>query len=214
MNISHTFIDLDDTIYPSSSGVWQMIKQRVYLYMESRFGIPREQGVEVSKNFVNKYGTTYKGLCEFYKVDEDDYFDFVHDIPLESALSYDAQLDHALRVIPGEKYILTNATSPHARRVLTAMKVEHHFQRIIDIKDMKPYCKPAAEAFEIAIKIAGAPSAHSCVFIDDLENNTRGALKLGFHAILFGKKEKTEGCSAAYENWQQIEKHLLNGSSI
>ena len=179
--------------------------------MESRYGIPSDQAVEISRNFVNTYGTTYKGLSAFYTVDEDDYFNFVHDIPLESALRYDAQLDHALGVIPGNKFILTNATSPHARRVLSIMKVDHHFDGIIDIKDMKPYCKPQAEAFEIAIKIAGAPSAQSCVFVDDLENNTRGALKLGFHAILIGKPAKTDGCSAAFENWQQIEKHLLNG---
>ena len=209
MNITHFFIDLDDTIYPAQSGVWKLIKERVYLFMGARYGIPYDDAVLQSRNYVQTFGTTFKGLSEYYPIDQDDYFNFVHDIPLEEHLKFDPDLVHALNVLPGEKFILTNATSPHARRVLACLKVADQFNGIIDIKDMAPSCKPHADAFQKALEIAGNPDPANCVFVDDLENNTRGAMRLGFHAVLFGKTQKTDGCSAALLDWKQVESHLL-----
>lgn len=209
MNITHSFIDLDDTIYPAQSGVWKLIKERIYLFMGARYDIPYDDAVALSRNYVQTFGTTFKGLSEHYPIDQDDYFNYVHDIPLEDHLTYDPDLVHALTALPGEKFILTNATSSHARRVLVCLQVADHFSGIIDIKDLAPSCKPHSDAFQKALQIAGNPDPINCVFVDDLENNTRGAMKLGFHAILFGKTQKTDGCSAALMDWKQVESHLL-----
>lgn len=208
MRITNSFIDLDDTIYPSKSGIWQLIKSRVYLFMEQKYGIPYDEAILLSRQYVNDYGTTYKGLCKYHTIDEDEYFNFVHDVPIEEYLTYDSNLVKALENIPGNKYILTNATSPHARRVLNKLNVAHYFNGIIDIKDMAPYCKPAPEAFKKALTIAGEDDPTHCLFVDDLENNTNGAMKLGFHSILFGKTQKTSGCDAAFDNWADIELYV------
>lgn len=176
--------------------------------MFEKYNIPYEQAVTLSKNYVNDYGTTYKGLCHFYEVDEDEYFNFVHDIPVEDHLKYDPDLDFTLASLPGSKYILTNATSPHASRVLNVLKVSKYFSGIIDIKDMAPFCKPAVEAFKKSLEIAGNPHPAHCVFVDDLENNTLGAMKVGFHSILFGRSHINTNCHAAFENWGELGKYL------
>jgi pyrimidine 5'-nucleotidase len=215
MKLTTYFFDLDDTIYPSISGIWQLIKQRVYLFMDEKYGIPHDEAVELSRRFVNEYGTTYKGLCNFYTVNEDDYFDFVHNIPIEDHLIYDPDLVATLEALPGKKFILTNATSPHAIRVLDRLRVSHFFTNIIDIKDMAPYCKPSPEAFAKALAIAGNPPAERCLMVHDLENNTKGAMQVGFHSILFGKTETTPNCHAAFDNWREIGTYLkeMNNAS-
>ena len=212
MDFTHTFIDLDETIYPNSSGVWRLIKQRVYNYMQNKFGIPVEAAVDLSRRYVDEYGTTFKGLQAHHTFDPDEYFNFIHDVPLDQHLEYDPALVHALQNIPGEKYILTNGTAPHVRRVLDYLKVTDFFNGIIDIKDMDPFNKPNPEAFEIALKIAGNPDPKKCVFVDDLENNTRGALKMGFISILFGKVGSPGGCTASAMDWAQVEQILMGDS--
>jgi len=44
--------------------------------------------------------------------------------------------------------------------------------------------KPDPEIYRAALRKAGAPPA-SCVFIDDMEENVRGAAALGLHTILY-----------------------------
>jgi FMN phosphatase YigB (HAD superfamily) len=39
----HTiFFDLDDTIYPNSTGLWQAIRMRIGLYMKERLKLSEE----------------------------------------------------------------------------------------------------------------------------------------------------------------------------
>jgi FMN phosphatase YigB (HAD superfamily) len=43
MRFSTLFFDLDDTLYPNSTGLWNAIKHRMTLYMHERLGIPAEK---------------------------------------------------------------------------------------------------------------------------------------------------------------------------
>ena len=37
------FFDLDDTLYPSASGLWEAIRQRMTTYMEERLGFSADE---------------------------------------------------------------------------------------------------------------------------------------------------------------------------
>jgi putative hydrolase of the HAD superfamily len=188
MPFTTVFFDLDDTLYPASSGVWKIIKERMNVYMHERLGIDREAIPALREKLFREYGTTLRGLQAHYPVNTDEYLAYVHDIPLHEYLHPDPMLRAMLDSLPYRKLIFTNADAAHAQRTLAALGLENCFSAIVDIKAVSPYCKPMQAAFEIALGIAGEPDARCCVMLDDLPATIQAARKFGFYSILFGQE--------------------------
>lgn len=184
---STLFFDLDETLYPASCGLWELIKDRMNLFMETQVGIPTALIPEVRDGYFKRYGTTLRGLQANHQVDADEYLAFVHDIPLQDYLHPDPQLRSMLLSLAQKKFIFTNADSGHAGRVLAALGLQDCFIDVIDIRLMDPWCKPMAQSFQVAQRISGAPDPHECVLLDDLPHNTREARSQGFYSILVGQ---------------------------
>jgi putative hydrolase of the HAD superfamily len=178
------FIDLDDTLYSPKTGLWQMIKDRIELYMLEKMGMEPGSISSIRRELFEKYGTTMRGLQQVYGVDEKEYLRFVHDVPVEAILTKDPGLQKILGRIPLKKYIFTNADIDHATRILNHLEVREYFHGIIDIIAMSPHCKPQQAAFETAMKIAVVRSPGQCILVDDSVNNTRVAKELGMFSVL------------------------------
>lgn len=183
----HTlFIDLDDTLYPQSSGVWDMLAARIDLYLLERMHIAPHEITPLRQHYFKTYGTTLRGLQLEHQVDMEDYLTFVHDVPIEKLLSADMALKQALLDCPLEKIILTNSDLRHAKRVLKALGIQTCFSRIIDINALAPYCKPQPEAFSKALQLASLSTAQGCMLFDDSIRNLHAAQSLGFTCIQVG----------------------------
>lgn len=180
------FIDLDDTLYPADSGVWQDIRNRIDLYMRDVLGIPAAEVNALRQDLFARYGTTLRGLEASMQVDTADYLRFVHDVPLSRYLTPNPELRQILSGYPARKFIFTNGDRLHALRVLEVLELSDIFDGIIDITMLSPYCKPMPEAFDIALKFAGNPQAQQCVFIDDAPRNLIAAHSRQFQTILVG----------------------------
>ena len=111
------FFDLDETLYPSSSGLWLAIRERINAFMHERMGFPPEQIEALREEYFREYGTTLRGLQANYSVDMDEYLAFVHDLPLEAHLHPDPELRGVIEALPARKFIFTNADCAHANRV-------------------------------------------------------------------------------------------------
>jgi len=196
MRFSTIFVDLDDTLYPSSTGLWEAIKDRIILYMDERMGLPKEEIEPLRHRLFHQYGTTLRGLQTEFQVDEKDYLFFVHDIPLEKYLVPDPGLRHMLEILPAHKMIFTNANAAHAERVIACMELEDVFDVIIDVYALKPYCKPMRESFELAMQIAGEDLSQHCALVDDLPLNTRMARQQGIFSVLVGEYEAGQDADA------------------
>jgi putative hydrolase of the HAD superfamily len=191
------FFDLDDTLYPPSTGLWEAIAGRINLYMIEKMGLTPEQAVSTRQKYFREFGTTLRGLQANHKIDTDDYLAFVHDVPLDQYIHLDPNLRAAIEGLPGRKFIFTNSDTPHAGRVLNAVGLQGLFDGIIDVHTIAPYCKPMPEAFGLALKAAGSPDPHTCVLLDDQERITKAASALGFHTILVGKESPNGNADAA-----------------
>jgi putative hydrolase of the HAD superfamily len=178
--------DLDDTLYSQDSGVWDMVRVRINQYLEEKMGFPLEQVGPLRQRLYQQYGTTLRGLQAEYAVDMDDYLDYVHDIPLETILQPDPQLNLVLNQLPQRKIIFTNASAAHARRVLQALAIESHFSKIVDIYAVKPFCKPDQEAFHKTLALINEPP-ENCLLIDDSHKNLETAQILGMSAVSIGR---------------------------
>jgi putative hydrolase of the HAD superfamily len=204
MRFSTLFFDLDDTLYPSSTGLWEAIKERISRYMRDRMGLPEKDVPTLREQYLRMYGTTLRGLQARHNVDAEDFLAFVHDLPLKDYLTPNPIQRAVIASLPSRKLIFTNADVHHARRVLAALQLDDLFESIVDIHAVAPYCKPMPESFAIAQELADEPDPRKCVMIDDLPRTTRAALEAGMASILYGTEEPTAEASGVFKDWNDL----------
>ncbi len=204
MRFTTLFFDLDDTLYPSSSGLWHAIKDRMNLYMLERLGVPEKDVPVLREQYFKMYGTTLRGLQERHNVDKEDFLAFVHDLPLKDYLTPNPILREVIASLPTRNFIFTNADISHARRVLAALQLDDLFGTVVDVNAVAPYCKPMPESFAIAMDLADEPDPRKCVMIDDLPRTTRAALNVGMASLLYGCQEPTEDASGVFTDWTHL----------
>ncbi|MEW5872372.1 MAG: pyrimidine 5'-nucleotidase [Chloroflexota bacterium] len=189
MPYTSIFFDLDDTIYPNQSGLWEAIRARMSQYMFERLGLPWERIPELRHDYFTTYGTTLRGLQKHYQVDADDYLAYVHDLPLEQYLQPSPALGPLLRSLPQRRWIFTNADADHARRVLSFLGILDCFEGIVDVRAIEFACKPETIAYQRALALAGQPEPARCVLLDDSPYNLAPARQMGFTTVLVGQHE-------------------------
>ena len=183
--LRYALFDLDNTLYPPDSGLWEAIGARIDRYMTERMGLPPAEAALIRRRFLKTFGTTLNGLRLEYAVDPVDYLDFVHDLPLDQYLSPMPALDAMLGRLPQVKVIFTNADASHAQRVLDRLGIRRHFAHIIDILTLNYVNKPEQQAYQRALELLAAEPAE-CVFIEDTPHNLLPAHDLGMCTVLVG----------------------------
>jgi putative hydrolase of the HAD superfamily len=204
MRFTTLFFDLDDTLYPSSTGLWSAIKSRMNLYMIERLGIPEQDVPFLREQYFKMYGTTLRGLQERHNVDKEEFLAYVHDLPLGDYLAPNPVVREVIACLPTRNLIFTNADVPHAQRVLRALQLEDLFEIVVDVNAVTPYCKPMPESFAIAMDLADEPDPRKCVMIDDLPRTTRAALSLGMASLLYSCNDPTEDASGVFTDWTHL----------
>jgi len=202
-------IDLDDTTYPTSIGVWPILTERVFKYMQDVVGIPEDEIPEKRERLFEQHGTTMRGLNIEYGIDVHDYLQYVHGVDLSHVIEPDANLKVALSSLPQNKWIFTNASRQHANNVLGLLGIADLFIGVIDVLDTEPWCKPHPEAFEIALKLAGGTAPAETLFVDDLEVNLDAARKLGIQTLRVSARE-VESSHPVINNLAELPTYLSN----
>jgi len=189
VNYQTIFFDLDDTLYNKESGVWQAVRARIEMYMHERLGIPWADIPALRNEYLQNYGTTLRGLSTRYQIDVDDYLVYVHDVPIEDMIPANPELAEMLARLPQRKWVFTNASLAHARRVLSALGISAQFDGILDIHAMAYHSKPDAGVYRLALETAGERQASHSLFIDDRWANLEPAKKMGAGTVLVGNSE-------------------------
>jgi putative hydrolase of the HAD superfamily len=187
MGFTTLYFDLDDTLYPSDTGLWDAIGNRMNTYMQKVIDKPMEEIAVIRRSYLEQYGTTLRGLLENYKIDASDYLAYVHDLPLEEYIQPDPLLRDLLISLPQKRWIFTNADHNHAGRVLKVLGLEDCFNGIIDILAVDFVSKPNKFAYQRALAIAGEKNTSACVIFDDSMRNLSTAEEMGFYTVLVSK---------------------------
>uniref|UniRef100_A0A1J3D9I5 Uncharacterized protein C24B11.05 n=1 Tax=Noccaea caerulescens TaxID=107243 RepID=A0A1J3D9I5_NOCCA len=146
--------DLDDTLYPLSTGISRECGKNIKDYMVEKLGIPNDKIVELSNLLYKNYGTTMAGLRAIgYNFDYDEYHSFVHGrLPYDN-IKPDPVLRSLLLSLPLRKVIFTNADRVHAAKALKKLGLEDCFEGIICFETLNPTHKNVAyndsEIFDI-----------------------------------------------------------------
>ena len=212
MKYTTIFFDLDDTLYPASTGLWHAIKERMNIYMRDRMGFDPADIPHIREKYYLQYGTTLRGLQANHEIDVEDYLAFVHDLPLKDYIQPNPALCDVIASLGTRNLIFTNADAAHARRVLKALALDECFEGIVDVNAVAPYCKPMPESFQIALRMAGESDPSRCVMIDDLPRTTQAARESGLFSILYGQDTPHPDADAALTDWHALSS-ILNGRS-
>lgn len=184
--------DIDNTMYPKNSGVMEAISRRISAYMVERLGMDRAQVRKLRPRYWKEYGTTLRGLYVESGIDPEAYLSYVHDFSVGEMLAPNPELDRVLGSLPWRKVILTSASSEHAHRVLTALGVRQHFERLFGIRDTGYVCKPHPSAYRSVLDALNI-SAELSIMLDDSIANLRAAGALGMTTVLVGPDHDEDG---------------------
>jgi len=185
-------LDLDDTLYPADSGVWEAIGERINAFMVERVGIDPGEAPRLRQMYFREYGTSLNGLRRLHGADPLEYLRYVHDIRLEHYLAPDPDLRRMLERLAVPPVVFTNADQAHARRVLGILGVDDLVPRIVDIVALEWVNKPEPEAYRRAMRLCGQTDPRACLVVDDQIRNLRPAAELGMGTVLVGR-ERSQG---------------------
>ncbi|XP_057972113.1 uncharacterized protein LOC131160445 [Malania oleifera] len=164
--------DLDDTLYPLSSGLATACRNNIEDYMIEKLGIEKEKIPNLCSLLYKNYGTTMAGLRAIgYDFDYDEYHSFVHGrLPYEN-LKPDPVLRSILLSLPLRKVIFTNADKIHAAKVLGKLGLEDCFEGIICFETLNPTHKPAVSDDEDDAEFVGSrlTTASTTTFLSNFE---------------------------------------------
>lgn len=178
------FFDLDDTLYPRGSTLMAAIGVNITRFVEIRLNVSPEHAAALRRHWRDTYGTALRGMSEEgYEFDREAFFEFVHDVPVETLLTPDPAVRKAVSRIPLRRAVLTNSNIEHAERVLKRLDLADCFEQVIDIRALSYVNKPYPEAFRSACELMGV-DAEEAILVEDTPVNTIAARELGMATIL------------------------------
>ncbi|PIX53514.1 MAG: pyrimidine 5'-nucleotidase [Zetaproteobacteria bacterium CG_4_9_14_3_um_filter_54_145] len=175
-------IDLDNTLYAADSGVFARMDKRMTAFVANELGVDHSEADRLRVKYWQEYGTTLRGMMLHHGMEAEPFLHDVHDINAHEILQPDPALDAALGRLPGRKVIHTNGIHEHAGRILDALGIAHHFQRIYDIRFNHYIPKPSAETLSRLISMEASVPARTLV-VDDMADNLAAARELGCKTV-------------------------------
>ncbi|KAF7818064.1 haloacid dehalogenase-like hydrolase [Senna tora] len=212
--------DMDDTLYPLSTGLNLACRKNIQDYMLEHLHMEESQVPKMCLDLYKEYGTTMAGLKALdYEFDNDDFHAYVHGRLPYDKLKPDLVLRNLLLSMPQRKIIFTNADQTHAVEVLKRLGLEECFEGIICFETLNPpkqvnnesdsriLCKPSVEAIEAAIRIADVDPKKT-IFFDDSARNIASGKVAGLHTVIVGCSDLVPGADYALRSIHNIKEAL------
>ncbi len=184
MSIQAILFDLDNTLYPASSGLVSHVEQRIMRFVMEQMQVDAATALEMCQSYYATYGTTLQGLqSHFGGVEPEAYLNYIHDVPIEEFITPNPQLVEMLVELPVRKIIFTNSVRDYAERVLDHMGILDQFERIFDVRYFNLVGKPDPAAYIHIVEWLGL-SGNEVIMIEDSRMNLPPAKALGMTTIL------------------------------
>lgn len=173
--------DLDNTLYPASSGLFNQIDLRMRSYIADLLDLEPDQASRVQKSYFEEYGTTLRGLMVRHGIEPRAFLDYVHDIDLAPVPPSPA-LAGALGRLDGRLLVFTNGTTGHAERIMERLGVGHLFESVFDIEAAGYVPKPDPGVYrDLVARFRLDP--RRTVMVEDIARNLVPAATLGMTTV-------------------------------
>lgn len=180
--------DLDNTLYPYSTGMYQHINTLMNLYLEKKLKISMIEVDYLRKKYIQLYGTTLQGMMVHHQTDPTEFLTEIHSFNIGNFLNPQFQLYEFLQNLSGKKYIFTNSPNFYAKKVLKTLEIDSNFEDIFSIETFHYLGKPNPNAYTIVIN--NFNKEESFCLVDDEPANILYAQKIGMKTCFVDSKKK------------------------
>ena len=183
--IQYLLLDLDNTLYPKSSGLGKFMGDRMGEFMVRHLDVTHDRAAELRRSGLARHGTTLKWLMQEHDLTEiEEFIEFVHPTNLGEFLTDEDRRTarDTLDEIDLPASILTNAPIEHAERVLQWLGIRGRFEHVFDIRFNRLAGKPEPSAYNRALENARA-EPNTTLFADDVLQYLLPFRDLGGHAV-------------------------------
>lgn len=199
IEVDTLIFDIDDTLYPVSSGFSDHRNDAVPKFMVANLGFASEEAAEkLRTEYFKKYHSSNKGLIvaeqegrlpegkHFDKDDLDRYW--AENLQFETYIKPNEEFLKVLGEFSaaGFKMILfSNSTRRYVMKCCDVLKLRPFFSddRIFAVDDVLPACKPEVAAFNKVLDSVGSTAAKAVMFEDSIKN-CRAAKAMGMGTVL------------------------------
>ena len=193
-HIESWIFDLDNSLYPASANLFELIDIRMGQYIERLLGCDAAEARRVQKQHFRDHGTTLAGLMRTHGVDPHDFLEFVHDIDL-ARISADSDLVRSIDRLPGRKFVFTNGDAGYAARVLDKLGLANLWDGLHDIHAMDYVPKPDPRAYGAMCEHHRIDPARA-LFVEDMARNLKPAKILGMTTVWIDNGSEQAGYGA------------------
>ena len=180
-HIEDWIFDLDNTLYPASAKLFDLIDERMGAYVGRVVGCDAVEAKRIQKQYFRDHGTTLSGLIEHHGVDPNHFLDDVHAIELDRIGPND-RLSLGLAKLPGRKFVFTNGNREYADRVLATIGIDDHFHGLVDIGDCGFLPKPNAHGYRLLVDRFDIQPERA-ILVEDMAKNLKPAKAMGMTTV-------------------------------
>ena len=188
--------DLDNTLYPSDSGLFDQIRERIADFLVRRCGVDAASVAAAQQRYRDEFGSTLAGLMAEKQTEPESFLSFVHDVDY-GVFDANPKLAHALAGICGRRYIFTNGSTEHAENVLGRLGIADLFDDVFDIVRAGYVPKPKPAPYDrIVSDLELVP--HETIFVEDMACNLAPAKSRGMTTVLVAQTDGAATVEADY----------------
>ncbi|MBA0704321.1 hypothetical protein Golax_016587 [Gossypium laxum] len=191
--------DMDDTLYPLSTGFNLACRKNIEEFMLKYLNIEESEVPRMCLELYREYGTTMAGLKVLgYEFDNDEFHAYAHGrLPYET-LRPDPVLRNLLLAMPQRKIV--------SESIICFETLNHPPLQPPALKS-PILCKPSLEAFEAAIRVANLDPKKT-IFFDDSARNIASGKAAGLHTVIVGNSALVPGADHALRSIHNIKEAI------
>jgi len=191
-NVAWIF-DLDNTLHNATPHIFPHINRAMTAYLQDHLQLDAVAAGEMRRHYWQRYGATLLGLIRHHGTDPGHFLWHTHQFPdLQRMVVHEPQLRHALRRLPGRKFVFSNAPVHYARAVLRLLGISGLFDAVFSIERVRYRPKPDAYGF-LRLCRTHHLQPRRCIMVEDSLDNLRTAKRLGMKTVWVSAAERVPG---------------------
>jgi len=194
MSGSYSWIfDLDNTLHNATPHIFPHINRAMTAYLQQHLRLDEAEAGALRRHYWQRYGATLLGLIRHHDTDPRHFLWHTHQFPdLSRMVVGEPLLRHALRQLPGRKFVLSNAPVYYARAVLRVLGIEDIFDAVFSIERVRYRPKPDVYGF-LRLCRTHHLKPRRCIMVEDALENLRTAKRLGMKTVWVSRAERKPG---------------------
>ncbi len=185
--------DLDNTLHNATPHIFPQINRAMTAYLQQHLQLDAVAAGALRRHYWQRYGATLLGLIRHHGTDPQHFLWHTHQFPdLRRVVVGEPLLRHALRRLPGRKFVFSNAPAHYARAVLRILNVSDLFNAVFAIERAQFRPKPDVYGF-LRLCRAHHLQPRRCIMVEDRLENLRTAKRLGMRTVWISGAQRVPG---------------------